>query len=236
MAGEDNRYNRFTRNANTAEESNTTYKYAAFLPIPVVLSLILFLIGFVTPGWSGMKIDGTFYGSGLWYDYVCHVGSDCETKEFAHMVVGGELAEKAAEKSVLKYRVMACFALVLQINATILTLLARVPKTNFKQYLFTFISICDFCLFLSAVFSLVTSGMHAHQIIKAYNVYKKYKHLFVGESSFTFPYCLFLFGIGGIISALTMLFIMRAFCSKRMTVNRPIESTIQMSTRAVQMS
>ncbi|WAR01626.1 hypothetical protein MAR_008184 [Mya arenaria] len=190
MAGEDNRYNRFTRNANTAEESNTTYKYAAFLPIPVVLSLILFLIGFVTPGWSGMKIDGTFYGSGLWYDYVCHAGSDCETKEFAHMV-----------KRLLKIR--------FEISSDGMFRLGLPNKCN------------NLDIVGSTVFSLVTSGMNAHQIIKAYNVYKKYKHLFVGESSLTFPYCLFLFGIGGIISALTMLFIMRAFCSKRMTVKAP---------------
>ncbi|XP_052801463.1 uncharacterized protein LOC128232126 [Mya arenaria] len=162
-----------------------------FLPIPVVLSLILFLIGFVTPGWSGAKIEGTFYGSGLWYDYVCHAGSDCETKPFAHksMVLGDELAE-AVEKSVLKYRVMACLALAFQIFATILTLLARVPKANFKQYLFTFTGICGLCLFLSALFSLVTSGMHVHQIIKAYKVYKKYIYLFE-EMHFIFPYSLF---------------------------------------------
>ncbi|WAR01625.1 hypothetical protein MAR_008183 [Mya arenaria] len=98
--------------------------------------------------------------------------------------------EKAVEKSVLKYRVMACLALAFQIFATILTLLARVPKANFKQYLFTFTGICGLCLFLSALFSLVTSGMHVHQIIKAYKVYKKYIYLFE-EMHFIFPYSLF---------------------------------------------
>ncbi|XP_052798699.1 uncharacterized protein LOC128230465 [Mya arenaria] len=208
MTGNYKRYYDFIRNATTTDEYKTVNKYAAFLPIPAVLSLILILIGFVTPGWAGLEIGGTFYGFGLWYDYLCKEGSDCETKVFAHNVKSKDLAD-AAENSMVKYRVMASLALVFQIFATISALLAIIPKTNLKQYLFTFICTCGLCLFLSAIFSLVTSG--TLQIIKSITVFKKYEHI-VGESPYTFPYSLFLFGAGGSMSAFTMFFIMGIFC------------------------
>ncbi|WAR01627.1 hypothetical protein MAR_008185 [Mya arenaria] len=166
MTGNYKRYYDFIRNATTTNEYKTVNKYAAFLPIPAVLSLILILIGFVTPGWAGLEIGGTFYGFGLWYDYLCKEGSDCETKVFAHNVKSKDLAD-AAENSMVKYRVMA------------------------------------------TIFSLVTSG--TLQIIKSITVFKKYEHI-VGESPYTFPYSLFLFGAGGIMSAFTMFFIMGIFC------------------------
>ncbi|XP_052801211.1 uncharacterized protein LOC128231959 [Mya arenaria] len=228
MPGKNNRYNDLMENESTTEEGNTTFKYAGFLPIPAVLSLILFLVGFVTPGWACVEILGQYVGSGLWYNYVCGARSDCEIKWFPSQQVKSKDLADALENYMVKYRVMASLALVFQIFATISALLAIIPKTNLKQYLFTFICICNFCLFLSAIFSLVTSGMYAHELIKSMTVFKKYEHI-LGKSPYTFPYSLFVFGIGGIISALTMFFIMGTVFIKRLTVNGPIGSTFQMS-------
>ncbi|WAR01654.1 hypothetical protein MAR_008212 [Mya arenaria] len=172
MPGKNNRYNDLMENESTTEEGNTTFKYAGFLPIPAVLSLILFLVGFVTPGWACVEILGQYVGSGLWYNYVCGARSDCEIKWF--------------------------------------------PSQQVKSK--------D----LAAIFSLVTSGMYAHELIKSMTVFKKYEHI-LGKSPYTFPYSLFVFGIGGIISALTMFFIMGTVFIKRLTVNGPIGSTFQMS-------
>lgn len=159
----------------------------------LVLSTVLHLTGFVTPGWFFMK--GTKVQVGLWYGIICN-GENCTSDTVNNLDPSlFQLKDPESVSSVLrKYQVLDTIA----VAACLIGILANIVhrKTTHKLSSMWSVAICIICIFISGILGLVTAVHFANRLRRAEMYYSS-----VGEENpFGVPYSIIFTGLGGLVS------------------------------------
>ncbi|XP_045191131.2 uncharacterized protein LOC123547951 [Mercenaria mercenaria] len=161
----------------------------------LLLSTLLHLIGFVSPGWFFMTVKHVKLHVGIWYGVICDANA-CSSDTIGNLnQTYFKFKDLEPLSSVLsKYQVLAAIALA----ASLISILANIVhrRTNKKLRSMWAVGICIICIFLSGILGIVTSAHFANRLRYATN----YLATLGEENPYSVPYSIVFTGLGGLVA------------------------------------
>ncbi|KAL4229588.1 hypothetical protein ACF0H5_012626 [Mactra antiquata] len=171
-----------------------------------IISLVLQIIGCVTPGWLYVSARDVSLQSGLWYTVTC-IHSHCVTASSVSGIGGVSYTSGLYMTLMAVYQGLTVTGILLCLLAVILLISSRFASVSSDGP----VKIATIVLILSGLLALAASGKFGAGILTAIRSYS-YSRV---EHPYKFPYSLFMTGVGGVIAFVLFLYLVCTVCRKR---------------------
>ncbi|KAL4228396.1 hypothetical protein ACF0H5_011444 [Mactra antiquata] len=170
------------------------------------ISLLLQIIGCVTPGWLNIAVEYISIQSGLWYAVTC-VHSKCVTAVGISGIPGANIGSGIYLTSMKLYQGLTVTGIILCVVAVILLCRSRCSSMSTDGP----IKIAMINLLLSGILAVAAAGKFGSGLLTAINTYSIYNQ----EHPYKFSYSLLITGTGGLLAFVVFLYLACTLCRKR---------------------